>query len=57
MLVSEEGYLAAMPNNRVRWWEDSFTNWDLPIKLKVNHKTFYVEQLGKNPEETAFVVE
>lgn len=57
MLLSDEGYLAAMPNNRIRWWEDSFTNWDLPIHLKVNHKTFYVEQLGKNPEETAFVVE
>lgn len=57
MLVSEEGYLAAMPNNRVRWWEDSFTNWNIPIQLKVNHKTFYVEQIGKNPEETAYVVE
>ena len=57
MLVSQEGYLAAMPNNRVRWWEDSFTNWDLPINLKVNHKTFYVEQIGINPEETAYVKE
>jgi len=46
-----------MPNNRVRWWEDSFTNWDLPINLKVNHKTFYVEQIGINPEETAYVKE
>lgn len=57
MLVSPEGYLVAMPNNRVRWWEDSFTNWDLPIQLKVNHKTFYVEQIGKNPETTAYVKE
>jgi hypothetical protein len=57
MLVSQEGYLAAMPNNRVRWWEDSFTNWKLPIKLKVNHKTYYVEKIGNNPEETAFVKE
>ncbi len=57
MLVSSEGYLAAMPNNRVRWWDDSFTNWELPIKLKVNHQKFYVEQLGTNPEETAYVVE
>jgi hypothetical protein len=57
MLVTNEGYLAAMPNNRVRWWEDSFTNWKLPIKLKVNHKTYYVEKIGNNPEETAFVKE
>ena len=57
MLVSQEGYLAAMPNNRIRWWDDSFTNWELPIKLKVNYQTFYVEQLGKNPEETAYVVD
>jgi hypothetical protein len=57
MLVSNEGYLAAMPNNRVRWWEDSFTNWQLPIKLKVNHKIYYAEQIGNNPEETAFVKE
>lgn len=57
MLLSTEGYLAAMPNNRVRWWDDSFTNWQLPINLKVNHQKFYVEQLGKNPEETALVKE
>lgn len=57
MLISPEGYLAAMPNNRIRWWEDSFTNWQLPINLKVNHKTFYVEKIGTNPEETAFVKE
>ena len=57
MLVSEEGYFAAMPNNRIRWWEDSFTNWELPIKLKVNHKIYYVENIGINPETTAFVTE
>lgn len=57
MLISDEGYLAAMPNNRVRWWEDSFTDWELPINLKVNHNTFYVEQIRKNPEETAYVKE
>lgn len=57
MIVSPEGYLAAMPNNRVRWWEDSFTNWKLPITLKVNHKIYYVEKMGTNPEETAFVTE
>lgn len=57
MLLSKEGYLAAMPNNRIRWWDDSFTNWELPINLKVNHKIFYVEQIGINPEETAFVKE
>jgi hypothetical protein len=57
MLLSDEGYLAAMPNNRVRWYEDSFTNWDLPINLNVNHKKYYVEQIGVFPEETAFVKE
>lgn len=57
MLLSNEGYLAAMPNNRIRWWDDSFTNWELPINLKVNYQKFYVEQLGKNPEETALVKE
>jgi hypothetical protein len=46
-----------MPNNRVRWYEDSFTNWDLPINLNVNHKKYYVEQIGVSPEKTAFVKE
>lgn len=57
MLLSQEGYLAAMPNNRVRWYDDSFTNWDLPINLRVNHKKYFVEQIGVSPEETAFVKE
>ena len=57
MLVSDEGYLAAMPNNRIRWYEDSFTNWDLPIHLRVNHKKYHVEEIGVNPEETAYVKE
>lgn len=57
MLVSDAGHLVAMPNNRIRWWEDSFTNWALPIHLKVNHKVYYVEQIDVNPEETALVQE
>lgn len=57
MLISDEGYLAAMPNNRIRWWEDSFTDWNLPMNLKVNHHIYYVEEKEKNPEETAYIIE
>jgi hypothetical protein len=57
MLVSDEGYLAAMPNNRVRWYDDSFNDWSLPINLRVNHKKYYVEQIGVSPESTAYVKE
>ena len=57
MLVSDAGHLVAMPNNRIRWWEDSFTNWTLPIHLNVNHKVYYVEQIDVDPEETALVQE
>lgn len=57
MLVTPDGYIGAMPNNRIRWWESSFTNWALPIQLKVNHKLYYPETIENNPELTALVKE
>lgn len=57
LLVSDRGQLAAMPNNRIRWYENSFTDWSLPIHLRVNHKTYFAERLGDNPETTAWVQE
>ena len=55
MLVSTQGQLAAMPNNRIRWWENSFTDWSLPIQLRVNHQVHFVEQMAVNAETTAWV--
>ena len=57
MLMSKDNRLVAMPNNRIRWWEDSFTDWSLPIHLRVNHQVYYVENLQENPEITALVQE
>ena len=57
MLVSEHGHLIAMPNNRRRWFESSFTDWSLPIDLDVNHKLFYPEKIQEYPEHTAYVKE
>lgn len=57
MLVNVHGQLVAMPNNRIRWWDGSFTDWTLPIHLRVNHQTHLVEHLDENPETTAWVQE
>jgi hypothetical protein len=54
-LLTPEGYLVAMPNNRVRWFDSSFTDWTRPINLQVNHHTYLVEHLASLPEETALV--
>ena len=56
-LVTEQNKLVAMPNNRIRWWESSFTNWALPINLRVNHQVYLVESMQENPETTALVQE
>ena len=43
LIALENGQFAAMPNNRLRWHDASFTDWTRPITLKTNTTVHYAE--------------
>ncbi len=54
IIALENGQFAAMPNNRLRWYDASFTDWRLPIRLSVNTRIHYAERLGlRSPKHTS----
>jgi len=54
LIALANGQWAAMPNNRLRWYDASFTDWRLPIKLSVNTRIHYAENLGfRSPKHTS----
>ena len=46
LIALENGQFAAMPNNRIRWYDASFTDWAQPIQLATNTTVHYAEALG-----------
>ena len=56
-LTDGSGQIAAMPNNRIYWQDDSFVNASLPKEYQVmSPMTWHAEQ-GHSPADTAFTVE
>ena len=54
LLEDGSGQIAAMPNNRILWQDDSFTVKDTPIKYKTMPPvTWHAEEGRRNPQETA----
>jgi len=54
IIALENGQFAAMPNNRLRWYDASFTDWTQPIRLTVNTYIPYAERLGlRSPKHTS----
>ena len=47
LIALDNGQFAAMPNNRLRWYDASFTDWAQPIRLTVNTRVHYAEQLDQ----------
>ena len=58
LLEDGSGQIAAQPNNRIRWKDDSFTNHALPLDYRVMREhTFHAEVSRTNAQETAFTQE
>lgn len=54
IIALENGQFAAMPNNRVRWYDASFTDWTQAIRLATNTQIHYAESLAvRSPKHTS----
>lgn len=54
LLEDGSGQIAAMPNNRIRWRDDSFCDWSLPLDYRVmSRNTWHAETSRVNPDHTA----
>ncbi len=57
-LEDGSGQIAAQPNNRIRWKDDSFTNHKLPLNYRVmGEQTWHAEVSRVNAQDTAFTQE
>jgi len=55
LLEDGSGQIAAQPNNRIRWRDDSFTDHSLPIDYRTMAPVTWHAEVGRrNPQETAF---
>ena len=58
LLENGSGQIAAQPNNRIRWKDDSFTNHELPLDYRVMcETTFHAEMSRVNAQATAFTTD
>lgn len=54
LLEDGSGQIAAMPNNRIRWRDHSFTDWSKPLDYSVMADiTWHAETMRESPDETA----
>lgn len=57
LLEDGSGQIAAQPNNRIVWRDDSFVKPGHPLDYKVVTSETYHAEIGRNPQETAFTTE
>lgn len=54
LLEDGSGQIAAMPNNRIVWRDDSFCKLGHPLDYKVMAPRTWHAEMGRNAQETAF---
>lgn len=54
LLEDGSGQIAAMPNNRILWKDDSFVLPGHPLNYKVMAETTWHAEAGRNAQDTAF---
>lgn len=54
LLEDGSGQIAAQPNNRILWRDDSFVKPGHKLDYKVMHETTWHAELGRNAHDTAF---
>jgi hypothetical protein len=57
LIEDGSGQIAAQPNNRIVWRDDSFVKPGHSLNYKVVTRETYHAEIGRNPQDTAFTTE